>query len=283
MQCAEGFDMAEEWKNLQELGLAQRLRICKSAADGLSVLHGRMVVHADIKLDNLFFDPRSDSVAILDLDGGGYCGKEPNTDQFAPSAIPGPLFMPPDMLKMGALAGRNPWPGIWTREDRRKQPDLWALAVLIYLILTDERPFPKESFGDKWFVNEDPEWPVEAQRARFAQIGIRDELIRLFCQTFGSRNRTQKNYRCIDARTWSGVLGKILAVSQPSAVECPKCHARFTHVSYSFCPKCSEQGLMTALWGYATCPMEHRTPAKSPGMERVFCIHCGREVKRDHL
>lgn len=173
-----------------------RLEIARSVALGIRSLHrSTQVVHADIKIENLFISNNGGDlvVYILDIDGGGYFGPG---HQFAPTVIPNKLYLPPELVSSGA------WAAIWNDQTKlfnlKTQPDLWALAVLIYQILVDPfgpfislppqstttkfgkgyNPYPKNFFVSK---NEWPQrWQLDYMRTR----QIPSSIIELFIQAF---------------------------------------------------------------------------------------------------
>ena len=92
MRTAMGQQMQKNIKSLLGLSLPERLRIARSLANALNLLHGRQVIHSDFKPDNFFFDG-SGLVQMLDIDGGGYFGTWPGTKQFWPDVPPTETLM----------------------------------------------------------------------------------------------------------------------------------------------------------------------------------------------
>ena len=134
-------------KNLQDvllgdlfkLSIQERLRISKGLAKALDYLHSSQVIHADIRPDNFFLHKEANdyTVFVLDIDGGGYFGPvERVGPNFPPTVSPRRLYQSPELVFQSSLE-------IWKNPNWRRQPDLWALAVLLYQILVDKAgPFP---------------------------------------------------------------------------------------------------------------------------------------------
>lgn len=278
MERASGKEMAEEWSCLMKLDLTQRMRIAYSLANAISVLHSHYVVHADIKRDNFFFDPQTCSVQVLDIDGGGYFGSEPKTEQFPPNVHPILKYLSPELRR-----NKFSWNGIWEDERLRIQPDLWALATLIYDIIVDsEGPFPQKYFDRRGSFMDHPDWPVREQERKFKALEINKELIDLFREVFCARNRTRVGYQRPTAAHWGMTLRSAIEHRLPRHVKCPRCQTAIQDLSLMICPRCAAQQMTVALWGYTTCPKGHKTPAKSPHHpSRGYCKHqgCGRELR----
>lgn len=278
MQHAEGKEMAEEWSMLGRLSFRQRLQIAQNIASGISVLHSHGVVHADIKRDNFFFDPHTCGIRVLDIDGGGYWGREPQTEHFRPSVVPLQRYMAPELHHNGFS-----WNGIWEDKNRRMQPDLWSVAILIYdiIVLSSEGPFPTSLFGRKGGFLDHPDWPLEEQRQSLQRLGMDSEVLGLFTETFCGANRTREDFRRPTAAHWSTVLGRAIRRGQPGSIKCSVCRNPITDLSNIICPRCAGLNRTVPIWDYATCPRGHKTPAKSPYLSsQVYCMHrnCGLAV-----
>lgn len=208
MAKARGYSMDSEWKQFQALPFGHRLRLARSLADGFRKLHSRRVVHADIKLDNFFFEPAHGSVSILDLDGGGYYPSHDGVHHFAPTTVPQGVFMPPEFRRNVAVGLGESWFGVWDREERRLGPDQWGLAVLIYWMLTNEYPYPHDEFGPAGAWTDGPEWPTDRQANYLKQIGIDQEVVALFERVFCRASRTGQAAERPAAYAWSVTLTK---------------------------------------------------------------------------
>lgn len=211
MRRAGGKELSQSMKTIKGLDVKERYRIARSLANTLSLLHSRQVVHADFKPDNFFFND-SGLIQIIDIDGGGYFGAEPDTEKFPPATIPNDRYRSPDISRWG-------WSRVWQygRGRLQKQPDLWSLAVLLYQILVDtEGPFPTKNDQDDprhdWFrpgeyALDRPQWPRPWQREAMRSIGLESRIILLFESVFKTENRARiDDPRRPDALNWRKTL-----------------------------------------------------------------------------
>ncbi len=162
MELARGVDVGQSLPNLQLIDLASRMMIALGLAEGVSRLHSRRVVHADIKPDNVVVDPVTMAVRVLDVDSGGYCGFETGTP--------------------------------------REEPDLWALAMVLYdvLVVDPDGAWPSSSFGPYDYLGRGAEWPSLGQEHLLATQGIPTLIMDLFRQVFGR----QRNHLRPTAEHW---------------------------------------------------------------------------------
>ncbi|MEM8933947.1 MAG: serine/threonine-protein kinase, partial [Acidobacteriota bacterium] len=118
--------------------LARRLDLVIELADAVHHAHGRLVVHGDLKPANV----------LIDSDGA------PRLLDFGIAKLLDPETETPWTLT--ATGARMLTPAYASPEQVRRQPlgvatDVWALGVILFELLTDERPFAIEGQGlDAW-------------------------------------------------------------------------------------------------------------------------------------
>lgn len=106
------------------LGLGARL------AEALAYAHRQGVVHRDVKPANVMFDPATDTLKLTDFG----LARAPDADATRSGVLLGsPAYMAPELL-----AG--------ARADARS--DLYALAVLLFELLTARLPFEGRTMGE---------------------------------------------------------------------------------------------------------------------------------------
>jgi len=154
--------------NIQKKPIKERIQIAHALTDAIAPLHSRAVVHADIKPENFFVASTQGGygVYVLDIDGGGYYGPDPQ--RFKPTAVPYSPYRSPELVF-------GKWNSFGENASLAMQPDLWALAVLIYNIVVDaDGPFcsrPQRTdlakygykpYGSRDFAKE-TKWPQDWQ------------------------------------------------------------------------------------------------------------------------
>lgn len=130
--------------------LLDRLDIFRKVCDAMAFAHAAGVIHRDLKPDNVMIGDFGE-VMVLDWGLAKRLGERITLiDATAPAAAPGASAMPSDdgnseLTQDGALMGT---PAFMAPEQARGQQqiidtrtDIYALGVLLYVLLTGERPF----------------------------------------------------------------------------------------------------------------------------------------------
>ena len=126
MACYEGetLDRALEGGPLP---IGRALSIAAQAGRGLAAAHEELVVHCDVKPGNLLI-ARGDTVKILDFGIARPLRDVGPSDES--EAMGTPAYMAPEQLR---------------REPVDQRTDIWALGVVLYEVLTGEKPFRGDS------------------------------------------------------------------------------------------------------------------------------------------
>src|SRR5580692_10377341 len=140
MELVEGKSL----QNLMDFGHAfpasRILRIMEQTCNALQFAHERNIVHRDIKPANLMLT-RDDTVKVTDF--GTAKILQFGTVQQTTHVMGTPSYMSPEQVKGRPVDGRS---------------DIFSLGVVLYELLTNEKPFPGQSITTVIYkiVNEEP-------------------------------------------------------------------------------------------------------------------------------
>jgi serine/threonine-protein kinase len=168
------------------LPLDRALHVLRGIAAGLGAAHAAGIVHRDLKPENVMLvhhDGDPDFVKILDF----------GIAKLDPAAPPARAGATPQITRAGAVIGTpdymSPEQAIGEAVDART--DLYALGIILFEMLTGERPFRGGALTvmrDRVLAAEPPELPVEA--AARVDSRIRAIVRRLLMPVAGARFQT---------------------------------------------------------------------------------------------
>jgi hypothetical protein len=114
----------------RELGdWLNHLKICLLVARAVRRMHMAGLAHSDLSYKNVLVDPVKGAACIIDVDGLVVPGRYP------PDVVGTPDFIAPEVVMTAHLARDDP-----NRKLPRRETDLHALAVLIYMYLLYRHP-----------------------------------------------------------------------------------------------------------------------------------------------
>ncbi len=114
----------------RELGTwLNHLKLCLLLARAVRRLHMAGLAHSDLSYKNVLVDPTQGLACVIDVDGLVVPGKYP------PDVVGTPDFIAPEVVATRHLAKTDP-----NRHLPRRETDLHALAVLIYMYLLYRHP-----------------------------------------------------------------------------------------------------------------------------------------------
>src|SRR5499425_674065 len=140
MELVEGKSLQTLLDAGQAFPLARVLRIMEQTCGALQFAHERSIVHRDIKPANLMLTA-DDTVKVTDF--GTAKIVQFGTVQQTTHVMGTPSYMSPEQVKGRLVDGRS---------------DIFSLGVVLYEMLTREKPFPGQSITTVIYkiVNEDP-------------------------------------------------------------------------------------------------------------------------------
>jgi hypothetical protein len=140
MELVEGKSVQEQLDAGHAFPLPRVLRIMEQTCSALQYAHERNVVHRDIKPANIMLTA-DDTVKVTDF--GTAKILQFGTVQQTAHVMGTPSYMSPEQVKGRAVDGRS---------------DIFSLGVMLYEMITGEKPFPGQSITTVIYkiVNEEP-------------------------------------------------------------------------------------------------------------------------------
>jgi serine/threonine-protein kinase len=135
MERLDGIGLDEFIQQRGPLSQGEAVDIVLQACEGLAEAHAVSLVHRDIKPANLFLARRPDGQFVLKVLDFGIAKRLLESDRKGltdpGSSMGSPWYMSPEQMKDSSTV------------DQRA--DVWSLGVLLFELLTNERPFSGES------------------------------------------------------------------------------------------------------------------------------------------
>jgi eukaryotic-like serine/threonine-protein kinase len=206
MELVEGKSLQALIDSGQGFPLPRVLRIMEQTCSALQFAHERNVVHRDIKPANLMLTP-DDTVKVTDF--GTAKILQFGTVQQTAHVMGTPSYMSPEQVKGRAVDGRS---------------DIFSLGVLLYEILTGEKPFPGQSITTVIYkiVNEEPVPPKQLNPS--IHPGISSIVMKALAKDPDLRYQScremlddLKNYRTLGSSSVAGNPDATLVAGLPKA------------------------------------------------------------------
>lgn len=150
MELLRGEDLRERLEREPRLSPALVVDIAEQLADALDLAHEEGVVHRDVKPANVFLGRSRDELVVKLMDFG--VAQRGDATLGRGLVLGTPAFMAPEQIEGQPV-------------DRRA--DLWALAAIVYRMLTGVLPFGNGSISDigTAILNFDPDPPSAVVRS----------------------------------------------------------------------------------------------------------------------
>src|SRR5271157_1374221 len=172
MELVEGKSLQAHLDGQVAFALPRVLRIMEQACSALQFAHERNVVHRDIKPANIMLTA-DDTVKVTDF--GTAKILQFGTMQQTAHVMGTPSYMSPEQVKGRAVDGRS---------------DIFSLGVLLYEMVTGEKPFPGQNITTVIYkiVNEEPVPPRQLDPS--IHPGISAVIMKALCKEPEERYQT---------------------------------------------------------------------------------------------
>jgi len=189
------------------LPVQRAVHILSQICDSLSEAHKNGITHRDLKPENIFIEEKvgnSDFVKVLDFGIAKMQGDETTTQATAAGMICGtPAYMSPEQAMGKEIDGRS---------------DIYALGVLLYEMLTNEKPFEGDTPMEVMLKHINEPSPDVYQRTQVpVPQGIQDALDSLLAKKPEGRPADcQAAKRLILTGMGTPLVGPVLSTLDPS-------------------------------------------------------------------
>jgi serine/threonine-protein kinase len=221
MELLSGESLVERlMRTEKELTLAQTTDLICQVCDALEHIHGRGIIHRDLKGENTFLLGTSDNIYVKLLDFG--LAKAPGLPGAPALTVPGqqigsPEYMSPEQV-MGSL-------------DVDTRADLWGVGVLAYVALTLGFPFQSERLPDLLSAIMRAEFPAASQANSAVPVALDAWFQRAFhikrAERFASAVEMKQVWCQASGQQPSGQQPRGAGVAQPLAAAAPEASTPF--------------------------------------------------------
>jgi serine/threonine protein kinase len=165
MEYLDGQDLHALLDDSGPLSIEKTVTHVLQACEAIAAAHALGIVHRDLKPANLFLAKRQDRqhiIKVLDFGISKTREKEGDAQITKTSAMMGsPMYMSPEQMK--------------ATKSVDVRTDIWALGVILYELVTNDRPFPGETVAEVIAnVLSEPPRPIQEIRpdvpAEYARI-----------------------------------------------------------------------------------------------------------------
>jgi eukaryotic-like serine/threonine-protein kinase len=145
LELVEGQSLAERIAQ-GAVPLEESLPIARQVATALAAAHERGIIHRDLKPANIMLTPTG-TAKVLDFGIAKALAVHPGPGEADSSTFDPPRFAPTTVgVVLGTVAYMSPEQARGKAVDKRS--DIWAFGVVLYEMLTGQRPFEGETVSD---------------------------------------------------------------------------------------------------------------------------------------
>jgi eukaryotic-like serine/threonine-protein kinase len=137
MELLDGETLADVLDREARLDVVTAIQVLLPIAGGLGVMHGKGIVHRDVKPENVFlscddtgrWQPKVIDLGVARLEGRSRAGRLTRRG----AVLGTPVYLSPERVE---------------GEDADPRDDVWALCVMLYEVVAGVRPFDGDTLGD---------------------------------------------------------------------------------------------------------------------------------------
>jgi len=207
MERLTGRPLADVLDNDGALPIDKAVHIFGQICDSLAEAHRQGITHRDLKPENIFIEQKVGNplfVKVLDFGIAKMAGDEATTQATAAGMICGtPSYMSPEQAMGKEIDGRS---------------DIYALGILLYEMLTNEKPFEGDTPMEVMLKHINEPSPNVYQRTQI-QIpeGMQDVIDRLLAKKADQRPATCEDAKALLlASVGTPLVGPIVSTNDPS-------------------------------------------------------------------
>ncbi len=207
MEKLTGRPLADILDSDGSLPVERAVHILAQICDSLSEAHKNGITHRDLKPENIFIEEKvgnPDFVKVLDFGIAKMAGDETTTQATAAGMICGtPAYMSPEQAMGKEIDGRS---------------DIYALGVLLYEMLTNEKPFEGDTPMEVMLKHINEPSPDIYQRTQIqVPQGIQDTIDRLLAKKTEARpSDCQVAKKLLLQGLETPLVGPVLSTNDPN-------------------------------------------------------------------
>lgn len=201
MEFLEGESLADRLERKPPLSLAETTQTIGLTLGGLAAVHDRGIVHRDLKPENIFLTYDADGFfpKILDFGVSKDLGREEEGSRMVKTRA-GVLLGTPQYMSPEQARGLR---------DVDRRTDVYSMGVILYEMISGERPFEAENIGDILVK------VISGEHRLLSEV--RPDMPKALTDVVEKAMAADRDKRFPDAREMRNALFAAMATSRPAA------------------------------------------------------------------